>query len=83
MPQAKPISNEVGLVYVVRCHVCTKIEKKEKILVAKCDSIEKHVGKMKDSSGNWIMDLKCIHIKNEISYVKLSTATILQHLNNG
>jgi hypothetical protein len=35
MPWAKPIFNEVGLVYVMKCHVCTKIERKEKILVAK------------------------------------------------
>jgi hypothetical protein len=35
MPWAKPIFNEVGLVYVVKCHVCTKIERKEKYLVVK------------------------------------------------
>jgi hypothetical protein len=29
------------------------------------------------------MDPKCIHIKNEISYVQLFATTILQHLNNG
>ncbi len=67
----------------MRCHVCTKIERKEKVLVAKWDSIEKHVGKRKDSNGNWIMDPKCIHVKNEIYYVRLPITTILQHLNNG
>jgi hypothetical protein len=31
----KPIFNEVGLVTFVKCHVYFKIEKKEKVLVAK------------------------------------------------
>jgi hypothetical protein len=31
----KPIFNEVGLVTYVKCHVCSKIEKKDKVLVAK------------------------------------------------
>jgi hypothetical protein len=48
----KPIFNEVGLVYVVRCHVLIKIKRKEKILVVKWDSIEKHVGKKKYFNGN-------------------------------
>jgi hypothetical protein len=48
--------NDVGLVSIVRCCVCTKIERKENIFVATWDSIEKHVGKRKGSSGKWIMD---------------------------
>jgi translation initiation factor 2 beta subunit (eIF-2beta)/eIF-5 len=31
----KPISNEIGLGTYVKCHVCSKIEKKDKVLVVK------------------------------------------------
>jgi hypothetical protein len=30
MPKVEPIFNEGGLVFAMRCHVCTKIERKEK-----------------------------------------------------
>jgi hypothetical protein len=35
MPWAKPIFNEVGLVTFLKCPLCSKIEKKNKVLVAK------------------------------------------------
>jgi hypothetical protein len=38
-------------------------------LVAKLDFIEKHVGEKNGSDGKWIMDPKCMHVKNEIFYV--------------
>jgi hypothetical protein len=44
------------LISIVRCCVCTIIERKEKKLVAMWDSIEKHAGKMKGSDGKWIMN---------------------------
>jgi len=78
LPRAKPIFNEVGLVNFMKCHVCSKIEKKDKVLVAKWDSIEKHAGKRKAINGKWFMDPKCGHAKNEITYVQLSTITIFQ-----
>jgi len=53
------------------------IKKREKVLVAKWD-FKKHVGKMKGLDGKWIMDPKCMHVKNEISCVQLLTNTILQ-----
>lgn len=34
-----------GLISIVRCRVCTRIEFKEKLLVLKMDSLSKHVGK--------------------------------------
>ncbi len=68
MPWAKPIFNEVGLVSTTKCYVCTKIERKENNLVVKKDFIEQHVGKRKGFDGKWIMDPKCMHVKNEISY---------------
>jgi hypothetical protein len=68
MPWAKPIFNEIGLVSIVKCHVCTIIERKEKKLVVKRDYIHKHASKKKGFDGKWIMDPKCMHVKNEISY---------------
>jgi hypothetical protein len=44
------------LVSIVRCCVCTGIERKEKNLVVMWDFIEKHVGKKKGFDGKWIMD---------------------------
>ncbi len=76
MPWAKPIFNEVGLVTSMKCHVCSKIENKDKVLVAKWDSIEKHASKRKVSNGKWFMDPNCGHAKNEIAYVQLLTTTI-------
>jgi hypothetical protein len=40
MPWVELIFNEARLVTFVKCHVCSKIEKKNKVLVAKWDSIE-------------------------------------------
>jgi hypothetical protein len=47
MPWAKLIFNEVRLVSSIKCHVCSIIEKKYKVLVAKWDSTKKHAGKKK------------------------------------
>jgi hypothetical protein len=77
MPWAKLIFNRVGLIFTIICRVFMIIEKREKVLVAKWDS-KKHVGKMKGLDGKWIMDPKCMHVKNEISCVQLFTNTILQ-----
>jgi hypothetical protein len=59
----------------MRCHLCTKIERNEKNLVVKWDFIVKHPSK-KESDGKWIMDPKCMHVKNEISYAQLFTTII-------
>jgi len=58
--------NEIGVVFVMKCCVYTKIKWKEKIMVAKWDFIEEHASKKKGSDGKLIMDPKCMHVKNEI-----------------
>ncbi len=78
MPWVEPIFNDVGLVCIVKCHVCTKIERKEKSLVINQDFIKKHASKRKGFDGKWIMDPKFMHIKNEIAYAQLSTTIVLQ-----
>jgi hypothetical protein len=67
----------------VKCCVCSKIEKRDKVLVVKWDSIEKHVSKRKALDGKWFMDPKCGHAKDEIAYVQLSTTIVLQQLDLG
>ncbi len=66
MPWAESIFNEVGLVTSIKCHVCSRIEKENKVLVVKWDSIEKHACKKKVPNGKWFMDPKCGHAKNEL-----------------
>jgi hypothetical protein len=83
IPWEKPILNDVSLVTSIRYRVCFKIERKEKVLMAKWDFINKHVGKRKSSDGKWYMDPKCGHAKNEIAYVQLSTTIVFQQLDLG
>ncbi len=83
MPWAKPIFNEARLVTSTKCHVCSKIEKKDKVLMVKWDSIEKHASKTKALDGKWFMDPKRGHAKNEIVYAQLSTTIVLQQLSFG
>jgi hypothetical protein len=47
----------------------TKIGRKENVLDTKWDSIKKkHACKNKGHNGMWIMDAKCMHVRNEIAY---------------
>jgi len=50
---------------------------KNKVSVAKWDSIDKHASKRKVPDGKWFLDPKCGHAKNQIVYVLLSTTTVL------
>jgi len=77
MPWEEPIFNEIGLIFTMKCHVCTKTERKEKNWVVKWDFIVKHLSKKKGFDGKWIMDPKCLHVKNEISYVPLSYSSCI------
>jgi len=77
MPWEEPIFNEVGLIFTMKCRVCTKTERKEKNWVVKWDFIVKHPSKKKGFDGKWIMDPKCLHVKNEISYVQFFTTIVL------
>jgi len=83
MPWVEPIFNEIGLVIFMKCYVCSKIENRDKVLVAKWDSIEKHVVKRKACGGKWFMDPKCGHAKDEIAYVQLLTIVVFQQLELG
>jgi len=59
MRWVEPIFNEARLVTSMKCHVYSKIEKKDKVLVVKWDSIEKHARKKKFMmlSGLWIQNV--------------------------
>ncbi len=53
-----------------------KLKGREKNWVVKWDFIIKHPSKNKGFDGKCIVDPKCMHVKNEISYVQLFTTTI-------
>jgi len=53
-----------------------ELKGRKKNWVVKWDFIVKHPSKKKGFDGKWIMDSKCMHIKNEISYVQLFTTII-------
>jgi hypothetical protein len=71
VPWAKPIFNEVGVVFTMICHVCMRIERKDFFLIGTWKFIEKHVGKKRVH----MVNPKCVHVKNEISYAQLFTTT--------
>jgi hypothetical protein len=74
----EPIFNETRLVPSIKCCVCSKIEKKDNVLVVKWDSIEKHLSKSKVLDGKWFMNPKCGHAKKEIVHDQPSTTIVLQ-----
>jgi len=53
-----------------------KLKGRKKKLVVRLDFIDKHLNKKKGSD-KWIMDPKCMHVKNEISFVQLFSTVIL------
>jgi len=63
------VVNEVGLFPYVRCCVCIDVERKENVLWANLDSIEKYACKIKTSNCKWLMYPKYGHAKNEMTYV--------------
>lgn len=77
MPWAKHNFNQIRLITFIKCHVCSKIEKKDKVLVTRCDFIKKYVNKRKSFDGKWFMDPRCGLAKNETIYVQLSTIIFL------
>jgi hypothetical protein len=57
MPLVETIFNYVRLVFIVKCLiVCTRIERKEKVLVVKLDYTNKHAYKKKGFNGKWVID---------------------------
>ncbi len=50
--------------------------------MAKWDYINKHANKGKGFDSKWIMDTKCMFVRNEIAYVHLFIIIVLQQLSN-
>jgi hypothetical protein len=53
---------------------CLLIKCKQKLLVPKCDSFDKHVEK---NEGIKVMDMKCVHVKNETTFVSINHPFVL------
>ncbi len=73
----KKILTKASFFIFIKCLICTKIGKKEKVLVIKWSPIQEHERKRKNVDGTWIMDSKCVHVKYEIAYVQLVTTIVL------
>ncbi len=52
----------------------TEIKCKQKLLVSKCDSFDKHVEK---NEGIKVMVMKCVHVKNETTFVSMNHPFVL------
>jgi hypothetical protein len=72
----------VSILIVVKCIVCSKISKKEKLFVPKWDSLEKHVTKKKTKDGQVVMDVKCTYEKYEIQYATMKCLLVMEQLFN-
>jgi len=58
------------------------MSKKEKLLVPKWDSLEKHVTKKKTKDGQAVMDAKCTYEKYEIQYATMKCLLVMEQLFN-
>ncbi len=82
MPWVKIIFNDVGILTIVKCIVCSKMSKKEKLLVPKWYSLEKHVTKKKTKDGQAVMDAKCTYAKYELQYATMKHPLVMKQLFN-
>jgi len=61
--------------------ICNKTKHKEKLLVPKWDSLDKHVGERKNEQRLKVMDPKwCAHAKNETVYVLMNRPSIFEQV---
>jgi hypothetical protein len=86
-PWANMLKSESGEVHHVKCMVYSFVRGKDVVLGSKIDTLEKHVRKAKDlkdmlhlgkKHGEWYVNKKCSHTKNEFAYSKKSCITIVE-----
>jgi len=58
------------------------MSRKEKLLVPKWYSLEKHVAMKKRKDGQAIMDAKCTYAKYEIQYATMKHSLLMEQLFN-
>ncbi len=74
-----------GLISIVRCKVCIRIERKENLLVLKMDFLSKHVSKRKGKGhdvvvGKWYFAKDPKHAKNEVLNASFTHDFVLTRL---
>jgi hypothetical protein len=79
---AEIIFNDVGILTTMKCIMCSKMSRKEKLLVPKWDSLEKYVAKKKTKDGHAVMDVKCTYAKYEIQYATMKHPLMMEQLFN-
>jgi hypothetical protein len=84
---AKSIVDENGLMQQVRCKICTFIERKEKLLAPKLDSLLKHVGAWKAKVsmlgvdyGSHYFNKNLMHAKNRHEFFIVKHLSMLDQL---
>jgi hypothetical protein len=76
----------------MKCLVCSFVKNKDVILGPKANTLEKHVGKTRvvqdmphlgKKQGEWYVNKKCNHEKNEIAHSKKCHLTIVEQVQGG
>jgi hypothetical protein len=90
LPWAEAVVGVDGRIMQVRCKVCSDVERREKLLVPKIDSLWKHVGRRralvdmaKVKRGEYYYLGSNQHVKNERVYYSKGGDTIVQKLGAG
>ncbi len=87
LPWAENVIGDKGLVHQVWCKVCTNVERKEKLLAPKLDSLLKHVNcyKCKVSMPSvdksfYYYNKNLVHAKNEHAYTTHDRPLVLEKM---
>jgi hypothetical protein len=86
------LKSEIREVHRGKCLVCSFVKNKDVNLRPKGDTFEKHVGTTKaiqnmphlgKKQGEWYVNKKCNHTKNEITYYNKNHLTIVEQVQGG
>ncbi len=83
LPWVETIFDANGNLLIVRCKVYIKIERKQKLLIPKWDSFEKHARKRKNEEEVKVVDIKCAYAKNETKFVSMNCPSVLKQVQGG
>lgn len=90
LPWAEMSRTADGTIELVKCLICSLIEKREKLLKAKWDTLTKHAGRrkaLKDMrgiarKGEYYYSKDCAHAKNAVLYAQRNHQTVHQLVQN-
>jgi len=90
LPWVEMTRSEDGLIEGVKCLICSAVERRNKLLKAKHDTLTKHAGRrkaLKDikgvaKKGDWYYTKDCAHAKNAVLYAARGPQTVHQLVQN-